>query len=641
MSWMPCFRSKCQQLALFATLFLWGCASPGLAGAQGIESILAPGKVIQGHAKVEDDCKKCHVKFDRNAQSALCQDCHKDVGSDMRSKIGFHGRLKPQPCSGCHTDHKGRNIQIVNFDQKKFDHAQTDFLLHGKHQPLACDKCHVSGKKYRDAALQCNGCHRKDDKHKGSLGVKCADCHNDNSWKEAKFDHGTTRFALLDKHANAKCDACHKANNYKDAPRTCVGCHKKDDDSAKGHKGQYGEKCESCHGVKLWKTTTFNHDVDTRYVLRGKHRSATCKVCHGGNLYREKLKKTCIACHAKDDKHKDSLGKDCASCHNERSWKESTSFDHEKSSFPLLGKHFKVVCKDCHKSSMFKEAPKDCIGCHKKDDKHLATLGDKCADCHLESDWKTTVGRFNHDRTRFSLRNAHAKSTVKCAACHKDLTSLRKTPLDCYSCHKKDDKHEGQSGTACQSCHSDRSWRVEMFNHALTKFALTGRHLPATCKSCHKNVLFKDAARDCFACHQKEDKHKQKLGVLCESCHNTRSWTLWDFNHNQQTKYRLDGAHIKVACESCHTQNALKGKGTAPLDGNCLSCHRLSDVHDGQFGARCEKCHITDGWKKLQRSLSQTGTQTDKQVSLREIATGSTGPFSSGLVWTNAIGYSL
>ena len=69
---------------------------------------------------------------------------------------------------------------------------QTDFALRGKHQEVECDKCHVAGKKYREAAQGCNDCHKKDDVHKGSLGVHCEQCHTENNWKEAKFDHSTT-----------------------------------------------------------------------------------------------------------------------------------------------------------------------------------------------------------------------------------------------------------------------------------------------------------------------------------------------------------------------------------------------------------------------------------------------------------------
>ena len=27
--------------------------------------------------------------------------------------------------------------------------------------------------------MECNACHKKDDVHKGGLGVKCADCHGE------------------------------------------------------------------------------------------------------------------------------------------------------------------------------------------------------------------------------------------------------------------------------------------------------------------------------------------------------------------------------------------------------------------------------------------------------------------------------
>jgi hypothetical protein len=589
---------------LLLAALLWVLVLPHIVLAQGIESILAPGDVIRGHVKLEHECKECHVKFNRNGQSALCASCHKDVGADMKNKTGFHGTLKPQACNVCHTDHKGRDAKIASFDKKTFDHTHTDFLLKDKHQPLACEKCHAVNKKYREAPLQCNGCHQKDDKHKGSLGEKCAECHNEKDWKAAKFDHSTTKFGLEGKHAEVKCAECHKANKYKDTSRACFSCHKKDDDSAKGHKGQYGEKCESCHGVKAWKPATFNHDTDTKYVLRGKHVGAKCTSCHTGPIYKSKLSQDCNSCHAKDDKHKESLGKDCASCHSERSWKEPAKFDHNKSSFPLLGKHVDVKCENCHKSTMFKDAPKDCYSCHKKDDKHNGTLGSQCESCHVERDWKTTGGRFDHDKTKFKLRNAHAAVVVKCSACHKDLQSFRKTPTDCFSCHKKDDKHEGQAGKACESCHSDKTWKVEKFDHSLTKFPLTGRHIVATCKSCHQTQKFKDVSLECYACHKKEDKHKQKLGEHCDSCHNARSWRLWDFDHDKRTKYALDGAHRKVACENCHRQEAPKGKDAAPVGTNCLSCHQSEDVHDGQFGVRCEQCHVTESWKKFKRGLS-------------------------------------
>lgn len=577
--------------ALAATL-----AAP--AGAQTLESVLSPGKLIQGHAKYEDDCRSCHVPFDRAGQDRLCMDCHKEVGQDVRDKRGYHGLMKPQACRSCHTEHRGRDMRIAEFDKATFDHGRTDFALRSAHVKVDCAKCHAPGRPWREAPLDCNGCHRKDDVHKGSLGVKCADCHNEANWKETtRFDHSKTRFELTGKHADVKCADCHKNNRYRETPRTCIGCHKSDDK----HKGQFGEKCESCHGSRDWKTSTFNHDRDTRYVLRGKHRTAKCDSCHKGNLYKEKLGTACFDCHRKDDKHKGTLGNECGKCHTERDWKEPGGFDHDKTKFPLQGAHIKVECRSCHKSTVFKEAPSTCFGCHKKDDKHENTLGEGCADCHTERDWKAT--RFDHDRTKFRLRGGHAAPKVKCAACHQDQKSYRRTPLDCHACHKKDDKHEGTQGRRCEQCHTDRDWKTTSFDHGRTAFPLTGRHIKVECGKCHETSRYKDAKKECFACHRKDDKHKLTLGERCEACHSARDWKLWEFDHDRQTEYRLEGGHRRVACESCHARPAPAGRKIAPVSKVCFACHRGDDTHDGAFGSVCERCHVVTNWKEIRTRM--------------------------------------
>jgi hypothetical protein len=144
---------------------------------------------------------------------------------------------------------------------------------------------------------------------------------------------------------------------------------------------------------------------------------------------------------------------------------------------------------------------------------------------------------------------------------------------------------------------------------------LTGRHINATCKSCHETLRYKDAPRDCFSCHKKEDKHKLKLGVRCETCHNARAWAVWSFDHDVKTKYKLEGAHRKVTCESCHTGVAPKDKDIAPVSSSCGGCHRADDVHEGAFGMRCDQCHRQDNWKSLKNRIGQEskpGTGKDK-----------------------------
>lgn len=577
-------------------------AAASAAPAQTIESVLAPGALIKGHAKVEADCDACHVRFDRAGQDALCVKCHKDVGADLQEKRGWHGRQKsPAACRTCHTDHRGRDAKVAEFDTRRFDHKVTDWDLRQRHAELDCARCHSPGRRWREASTECSVCHRADDKHHGGMGHKCADCHNERKWSEVEFDHDRkTKFALRGKHVDATCEACHPRARYSDTPKTCIGCHRKDDE----HKGSYGDKCESCHGEKAWKPSTFNHDADTRYALKGKHRGVKCASCHTMPLYRTKTPQDCVECHRKDDKHKETLGKDCAACHGERSWKEPPNFDHDKSKFPLLGRHAKVECKECHKDALYRQTPGDCRSCHRKDDKHEGTLDQRCEKCHGERDWKTTQGRFDHQRTEFPLRNAHAAAKVKCADCHADLRHLRHTPKECWSCHQRDDKHLGSLGRDCVKCHGDRDWKVAGFDHNRTRFALTGRHQPVACKDCHKSLRFTDTARDCWSCHQMDDAHKAKLGRACAECHNTRSWPLWDFDHDKRTKYPLDGAHRKVACERCHQAPAPPGAKVAETGTACFACHRKADVHEGSFGRRCESCHVTDDWRRVRRGAA-------------------------------------
>jgi hypothetical protein len=216
------------------------------------ETALMPGEVIRGHAKLEAECEECHVRFDQDAQTTLCSNCHKEVKSDVLKHEGFHGRLEEKQCRECHTDHKGRDANIVLLDTKKFDHSKTDFPLleaHKNQEKIKCKDCHETKKKYREASLECNACHRKDDKHKGSLGTDCKNCHNERSWKETRFDHSLekTRYALVGKHVDVKCGKCHVSQSqYKGVAHECVACHRKDDK----HKGQYDQvRCLPHAGV--------------------------------------------------------------------------------------------------------------------------------------------------------------------------------------------------------------------------------------------------------------------------------------------------------------------------------------------------------------------------------------------------------
>ncbi len=581
-------------------------------------NLLLPGDVIKGHAKEEQDCEKCHKKFDKGAQPRLCMDCHKDIGKDVAGKSGFHGRLDAaKECKECHTEHKGRDAKIAEFDHAKFDHKQTDFVLKGAHlgEKVKCTSCHKPDKKFSQAPTYCNDCHKKDDKHKGGLGTDCAKCHIDKDWKTTEFDHDKTHFKLLGKHVDVKCVKCHIEHKYKDTPKTCVACHKQDD--VKAHKGKLGTDCAKCHSEKDWKTTKFDHDK-TEFKLLGKHEEVKCDKCHIDKKYKG-TPKLCNACHKKDDDkaHKGKFGPKCETCHTEKDWKEIT-FDHEKKTkFPLLGKHrAPLKCTSCHKGDLYKDKLEmTCIACHKKDDdkSHKGKFGTKCETCHDENDWKKSV--FDHDKkTKFPLLGKHkSPAPLKCTACHKGDLVKDKLPMDCFSCHEKDDKHKGQEGKKCETCHGAESWNKTTFDHQrMSKYPLLGRHFLVACKKCHLTPLFKDAPKECMGCHEKDDVHKRRLGTECQVCHSTRSWETWDFDHNK-TDFKLDGPHKKSAnkCYSCHSKPMDK---KVVLSSSCGSCHDRDDVHNGNFGDRCDRCHDGNTWKDIKLGVVVAGKETGKVV---------------------------
>ena len=444
-------------MALSAILGLIALIFTGVGQAQSLfENLVNPGPVIEGHAKIEADCKQCHEKFERKSQPKLCLDCHKDIASDRTQRRGFHGMDRDASntdCKHCHTDHKGRAFDIVQLDRETFNHGVTNFELRGAHASVRCEACHAANVKFRKAGSKCIDCHRAADPHKGNLGTACEKCHGEESWHRPKtFDHDTTKFPLRDAHGKVPCAACHSGEKYKGIGITCVSCHAIQDK----HAGRYGQKCETCHNATKWTTIAFNHDKATKFPLRGKHATTKCDTCHVGDLYRDKLATACASCHKKDDPHKGQLGAACEKCHKETGWRQKVVFDHDVTRFPLVGLHAAVACEECHKTQRFKDAPQTCDKCH-KDTHHEGRLGASCATCHNPNGWARW--RFNHTtQTHFPLTGAH--QGLDCHACHAAKGVVKIVlPTTCYGCHSADDVHGGGFGQSCEQCHNTVSFR--------------------------------------------------------------------------------------------------------------------------------------------------------------------------------------
>jgi len=515
-------RRRCHAILAFATL---ACAvlATRTEAVTNPETLLMPGPVTTAHQKWEEQCSQCHDRADRDRQTQLCLDCHKEIAGDIQKKRRFHGRLsgaETSQCRACHSEHLGRKGDIVKLSREQFNHESTEFPLRGAHVTVVCESCHVVGKRFREAPTECVACHKKEEPHEGKLGRECDSCHDAGDWRHISYDHDKTHFPLRDKHVDVPCVGCHFGNRYKDTPKECVSCHAPDD----VHRGDRGPKCGDCHSTSGWKNSKFDHKKETGFALEGIHDHIACTDCHRTGNMKDKIPKDCFGCHQGQDSHAGRLGKECGKCHGSEKWKPST-FDHTRDGhWELVGRHEKV---DCH-------------------------------------------------------------------ACHTAVVATQKLPKDCVACHRASDVHLGKLGTDCAQCHTPEGWRSGVsFDHDLTKFPLVGLHVAVPCEQCHVTRQYKDVGHECIDCHKKDDVHKGALGKECARCHSPNGWRIWEFDHGKETGFALSGAHAKLVCADCHRQPADKVK----LSPDCVSCHSQDDVHLGQYGRQCQRCHSTVTFK--------------------------------------------
>ncbi len=405
------------------------------------------------------------------------------------------------------------------------------------------------------------------------------------------------------------CKECHERGRETTQKKLCLTCHKKVNADLKKDEGFHSKNkdaknsdCRQCHTehkgrkakVVILDKEHFNH-AETDFETVFKHKAVKCIACHKSEKkYREAPKK-CISCHKKQDVHKGKLGKKCAQCHSEKSWRSET-FDHDKTDFKLKFAHKKVACQLCHINDEYKKTAKRCVSCHAIKDVHKNKLGNKCESCHNEKKWSKV--KFDHSKdTLFSLKGAHKQ--VQCLACHKKQTILkskakRTKARSCQSCHKKNDVHEGRNGKKCAKCHQVDSWLKTQFDHdKKTDFKLNGAHKKASCQACHQNdVKGKKTPTECFSCHAHQDVHETQQGKECDQCHNDKSWWLDDVRYDHDlSDFPLLGQHATLGCEVCHVSSVFKD-----AKKECIECHDQDDVHEQSLGEECESCHNSNAW---------------------------------------------
>lgn len=420
--------------------------SPGPLNAQ-------EGKTLGGvtsHAATGGDCQACHVApWQKATMADRCSDCHGQIAVQMKDVASLHGNMlhdNPElSCRHCHPEHRGADVPLTVMEGADFPHEVVGFSLEG-HQLTAtreaftCDDCH-HGDISTFASDSCQACHRQMDStfalgHSIEYGDTCLDCHDGVDRFGKNFRHDFT-FQLTGMHSGLICSKCHTnartLADFSKAPTDCSTCHQKDDP----HEGRFGTDCAVCHTADGWKPAKFDHNLSA-FKLEGAHAEAQCEACHVANGYKD-TPINCYSCHQQDDEHAGKFGTDCAACHQPTSW-EDVTFDHNKSTLPLTGRHVGLACEQCHTNAQFTGLSSTCVSCHGDPAFHAGMFGTDCTSCHTTDNW---FARYNGPHPGIADEGGRGVNHggASCRDCHTQTLSA----ATCTKCHEGNNP-EGEGG---------------------------------------------------------------------------------------------------------------------------------------------------------------------------------------------------
>ncbi len=464
----------------------------------------------------------------------------------------------------------------------------------------------------------------------GAIRAAYSACHTTDSWRmrsDAQFDHASTGFPLAGAHKATECASCHQGFRFAGTKSTCQSCH------TDIHKGELGNDCARCHSTAAWLVADMRQrHQQTRFPLVGKHAVAECKACHASSIgiRYAGIPTACIGCHreqyaqSQNPNHQTAgFSTNCALCHRLNAVAWGSGFDHALTKFPLTGSHRAAACNGCHTKTPLSSAPTACYDCHSKpyteatNPNHTAAqFARECQVCHTTAGWSPSS--YSHDGTGFSLAGAHR--SVECSKCHvnNQYAGLSKQCIDChradYTSTTSPSHIAGGFPMTCADCHAMNGWSPAAFDHATTKFSLTGKHTTTKCSDCHTSGNYQLLFIDCYQCHQTEyqkplNPNHAAGGFAhdCATCHSTVGWTPSTFSH-ATTTFPLVGAHLSVSCDKCHLNNKFTG-----LSHACIDCHQTDYTNStnpihlaGGFPTTCADCHGMNGWSPASFDHSST-----------------------------------
>jgi hypothetical protein len=201
----------------------------------------------------------------------------------------------PYACTKCHTS-------VEDQTEIEFDHSELDFELVGRHETVACARCHDLAD-FTRADDRCMNCHT--DVHQGRLYPECDTCHSPEGWDviDSYGAHSRTAFQLFGAHVRLDCDACHEREIVAERAQLgwdCYECHRADYEANQlpPHDAyRFPTTCEQCHRQIEWKPAMIREHPCDFPIFSGTHAGLWdgCTTCHGSQG--TWLPFSCFGCH--------------------------------------------------------------------------------------------------------------------------------------------------------------------------------------------------------------------------------------------------------------------------------------------------------------------------------------------------------
>lgn len=256
---------------------------------------VSPGMLSRSHGSMSNNCAACHAPV-KGIEPTRCIACHaNDTSLLQRQPTAFHASI--QTCGGCHVEHRGGDRMPTRMDHALLAKAGHEALnsvprseeaLGGPMRAQDIDalaaildkpaSAHASmpekttpapdmrecagatdcapplvvtvpaasnnlpahpGVSVNESMLNCAACHQTKDRHQGTFGTDCVQCHATTSWKIAEFRHPSTR--------STECSQCHKAPPSHNMMHFSMVSAR-----VAGQQGAKVNQCFLCHQTTSW-----------------------------------------------------------------------------------------------------------------------------------------------------------------------------------------------------------------------------------------------------------------------------------------------------------------------------------------------------------------------------------------------------